>query len=84
MGRRGRSLMKLGLKQAPKKIWVNTGFGRGYYKYVKLRDRTDGSCYHLIESKQHDFEEETEIQPTLLKMGFTRNQYNQIVPIKKV
>ena len=82
MGRKGKSLMKLGLKQAPKKIWVNTGFGSGYYKYLKLCDRDNGSCYHVTEQKG-EFDEQTEIQPTLAKMGLMRNKYNQIIPIKK-
>lgn len=80
--RKGKSLMKLGLKRPPKKIWVNDGFGRGHYKYVRLRDRIDGSCFHVIEPKGREFEEETEIQPSLERMGLKRDEKGHIVPIK--
>jgi hypothetical protein len=63
MGKRsGRSLMKLGLRQAPRRVWVNTGFGSGYYKYTKLRDRDNGSCFHVCEDKSGEFFEQTEVQ----------------------
>jgi hypothetical protein len=52
MGRRkGKSLLKLGLKRPTPKIYVNTGFGTGHYMFRKIFTDNDGNCFRLCESK---------------------------------
>ncbi len=87
MGKRSsHSLMKLGLKRVPPKIWVSEGFAKGHYKFRRLQDNPDGvKTFHRCETRQGSkIWSETEVQPSLEKMGLQRDEKSgKIVPLKK-
>ena len=86
MGRRkGKSLLKLGLKRVKPKVWVPTGIrGEGYYKLRRFVQIENGD---LMESREYKPSGTMELvptrRPTLEEMGFTRDKFNHVVPLKK-
>lgn len=85
MGKRRGRLRALGFKYVPRKIWINKGFGDGYYKYVKPIQLPDTSALVSLCESKDGMNQWTEpyLQPSLENMGFQRNETGKIVPIMR-
>ncbi len=84
MGRRkGKGLLKLGLKRPPKKIWIPEGFGSGYYKFVKPVQKPNCQVVHFFENKNGLEIWEENVKPmTLERMGLVRDEKSGKITLK--
>jgi len=81
MGKRRRGLLKLGLKRAPRKVFIRQGFG-GYYKYKPDVTLPNGQLVEVRE--QHGEISFVPLKPvTLEDLGLKRLENGRIVKAVK-
>jgi len=86
MGRKsGKSLLKLAQRRVKPKVYVNLGFGVGYYKFRKPVQKATCEVVSVCETPNGLYRwDETVPDPTLKRMGLVRLKNGKIVKKSEV